>query len=262
VSEHQAKVHVAIETRPQGRIAWLEMDNPGRLNAGSLELVEDMIAKFGELAADDGLRAAVLTGHGDRAFMAGADLTELSGINDAETARHFITQLHRASASIRALPVPVIGRLRGYCLGGGLEVAAACDFRVADESFVMGMPEVMVGLPSVIEAALFPRLIGWGKTRELLLTGENYGAEAAFEMHFVEKLVPAVELDAAVDTWLERILAAGPVAVRSQKALIGKWEQLGLDAAIEAGIEHFADAYRGDEPARMMAPFLAGKSGT
>ena len=117
-------------------------------------------------------------------------------------------------------------------------------------------PEVRVGLPSVIEAALLPMLIGWGKTRELLLTGANYAADEAFAMGFVEKLVPAERRNASVDDWLDQILQSGAVAVRSQKALISRWERLGIDAAIEAGIEHFAAAYESDEPARMIAPFF------
>ena len=258
MTDEQPTVHVEIEERQAGRVAWVRMDNPAMLNAGSGPLVAKLIASFEALAKDDGLRAAVLTGAGERAFMAGADLNELS-VLEPESARKFITQLHLAAQSIRALPVPVIGRLRGFCLGGGLELAAACDFRLADDSFVMGMPEVKVGLPSVIEAALLPGLIGWGKTRELLLMGGNYNADEALAMRFVEKLVPAAELDAWVETWLERILAAGPIAIRSQKSLIGKWEELGLDAAIDAGIDHFSDAYDSDEPLAMLATYMKPK---
>ena len=259
MADAEAKVHVEIEERAQGRIAWVRMDNQRRLNAGSLALVARLKAAFEDLAGDDGLRAAVLTGAGERAFMAGADLNDLA-VLDPDSARHLITQLHLAAAAIRALPVPVIGRLRGFCLGAGLEIAASCDFRVADDSFVMGMPEVKVGLPSVIEAALLPQLIGWGKTRELLLTGVNFDAGEALAMHFVEKLVPAAELDAWVETWLQRILAGGPIVVRAQKALISQWEELGPAAAIEAGIDCFSDAYLTDEPRRMVAPFLKRNS--
>ena len=255
MTDAQAKVDVEVQERPQGRVAWVRMDHQRRLNAGSPALVAQLKAAFEGLAGDDALRAVVLTGAGDRAFMAGADLNELA-VLEPDSARHFITQLHLAAAAIRSLPVPVIGRLRGFCLGAGLEVAAACDFRVADDSFVMGMPEVRVGLPSVIEAALLPQLIGWGKTRELLLTGVNFDAEEALAMHFVEKLVPAAQLDAWVETWLDRILAAGPVAVRAQKALISSWEELSLAAAIEAGIDTFHDAFLTDEPRRMVAPHL------
>jgi enoyl-CoA hydratase/carnithine racemase len=252
-------VHVEVDTRPEGRVAYITMENPGRLNAGSPALIAALTENFEKLAGDDALRCVILSGAGDRAFMAGADISWLNGMT-RDTGRAFITSLHRASAAIRALPVPVIGRLKGYCLGGGLELAAACDFRVADDSLVMGMPEVKVGLPSVIEAALLPGLIGWGKTRELLLTGANYDARAASAMGFVERLVAADEIDAVVGSWVDQILANGPIAVRSQKALISKWEKLDLDAAIEVGIDHFADAYLTDEPNRLMAPFLKKRS--
>ena len=250
-----AKVNLKLDDRSCGRIAWVTMDNERRLNAGSLELVGQLMAVFDLISKDENLRAVVLTGAGDRAFMAGADLNDLSNMNPT-TGRHFITQLHKAAQVIRVCPVPVIGRLRGFCLGAGLELAAACDFRVADESFVMGMPEVKVGLPSVIEAALLPRLVGWGKAREILLTGANFNAEEAFEMGFVEKLVPTTELDTWVGVWLEKILEAGPVAVRAQKALIGQWEELGLSAAIEAGIDVFSEAFQTDEPKIKLAPFM------
>ncbi|MBT5193023.1 MAG: enoyl-CoA hydratase [Rhodospirillaceae bacterium] len=251
-------VDVKIEDRDAGRVAWVRMDNQRRLNAGSIELVDKLKAAVEKLAMDDDLRAVVLTGAGDRAFMAGADLNDLAGL-DPQSGRRFITQLHLAAAAIRGLPVPVIGRLRGVCMGAGLELAAACDFRVADESFLMGMPEVKVGLPSVIEAALLPGLIGWGKTRELLLMGGNFDADEALDMHFIEKLVPAAELDSWVEVWLDRILAAGPVAVRAQKALISQWEELGLDAASEAGIETFGNAFETDEPNRMLVSYVKPK---
>ena len=251
-----AAVRTAIEVRAGGaRVARVTISRPEKLNAANSAVIEGLIETFGELAQDDGLRAAVLTGAGDRAFMGGADINELSMLNP-DTGRHFITRLHLAASAIRALPVPVIGRMRGYCLGAGAELAAACDFRVADESFVIGMPEVNVGLPSVIEAALLPMLIGWGRTREMLLTGMHYDAEAAFRMGLVENLVAADELDAKVNERLDQICAAGALAVRSQKALIDKWERLAIDQAIEEGIDHLSDAYSTDEPHRMMQPFL------
>ena len=159
----------------------------------------------------------MLTGAGDRAFIGGADLNEL-GAMCADSARLYITRLHRACKAIRDCPVPVIGRINGYCLGAGLEVAASCDFRAAADTAQFGMPEVAMGLPSVIEAALLPGLIGWGRTREMLLTGAMFSAAEALAMGFVQKAVPAAELDAAVEPWLAAICRATPAAVRSQKA--------------------------------------------
>src|SRR5438045_9453273 len=95
---------------------------------------------------------------------------------DKSSARGFIARLHAASAALRQLPVPVIARINGYCLGAGLEIAASCDLRVAADHSTFGMPEVRVGIPSVIEAALLPCLIGWGKAAELIYTGESVSA--------------------------------------------------------------------------------------
>jgi enoyl-CoA hydratase/carnithine racemase len=135
-------------------------------------------------------------------------------------------------------------------------VAAACDLRIGADSAVFGMPEVRVGIPSVIEAALLPSLIGWGRTRELLLLGETIDAATALRWGLVERVVPAGELDAAVEACLAALLEAGPRAMRLQKRLIRQWEDLPASAAIAAGIDCFAQAYATDEPSRMMRAFL------
>ena len=137
----------------------------------------------------------------------------------------------------------MIGRLNGHTLGGGLEIAAACDFRVASQSAVFGMPEVKIGIPSVVEAALLPGLIGWGRTRRLLLLGDNIGAEEALKWGLVEKVVDDDALDGAVEEWVGCLGKSSRNAVRSQKQLISKWERLGLDSAIEAGIRQFGQAF-------------------
>ena len=145
-----ATVTTDFEDRAEGRVARLTIDEERRLNVLNSAQLERLMAAL-EPLADDDLRAVVLTGAG-RSFIGGADLNELKDF-DREMARGFITRLHEVCAAIRALPVPVIGRVNGFCLGGGLEVAAACDMRVACESAVFGMPEVKVGLPSEIGRA-------------------------------------------------------------------------------------------------------------
>lgn len=252
----QPAVHRRIEDRAGGRIATIAVDHPGKLNVLNTPLLEALVGAFDDLARDAALRVVVLTGAGERAFIGGADIRELATLTPA-TARGFITLLHRACDSIRRLPVPVLARIRGFALGGGLEVAAACDLRIAAEEARFGMPEVKVGIPSVIEAALLPGLIGWGRTRRLLLTGETIDAATAERWGLVERVVPGAALDAAVEEWTEAILACGPDAIRAQKALIAEWERLPLAQAIACGIDALADAYESDEPRRMMASFLA-----
>lgn len=251
-----SEVQQRIDDRgADGRVVWLTIDNHAKLNAVNSGLIEQLRDHALALAGDDGLRAVVLTGAGDRSFVGGADINELAA-NTPETGRRFITTLHEANAALRAVPVPVICRVNGFCLGAGLEIAASCDMRVAADTARFGMPEVRVGLPSVIEAALLPRLIGWGKTNELLLTGDMIDAGEARDCGLVERVVPMSGLDDAVDSWLGSILASGSRAVRSQKELIRKWEELPLEAAVEAGIDYLADAYTTDEPSRLMSKFL------
>ncbi len=180
----------------------------------------------------------------------------MAGLSSPADARIFITRVHHACDALRRVPVPVIARIEGYVLGAGLEVAASCDLRVACESALFGMPEVRIGLPSVIEAALLPGLIGWGRTRRLLLTGETIDAARALAWGLVEEVTPADALDEALEGILAGILHAGPEAVRQQKALIAAWEDLPLREAVQRGIDCFEDAWRADEPRRMVTAHL------
>jgi enoyl-CoA hydratase/carnithine racemase len=175
---------------------------------------------------------------------------------DAAGARAFITLVHRTCDVFRRMPVPVIARIQGYVFGAGVEVAAACDMRVAATDAQFGMPEVRLGVPSVVEAALLPMLIGWGRTRQWLLTGDPIDAATALDWGLVETVVPPDQLDAAVERLLASILASGPSAVRLQKALINDWEELPPRLAIQRGIDSFASAWETDEPCRMMQDFL------
>jgi len=255
MTEEIGDVRVEIDDRADGRVATVTVDYQAKLNILGRARSERLRDAFLGLAGDEELRAVVLTGAGRRAFIGGADITEMVALEPG-SARTFITTLHEACQAIRDLPVPVIARIEGYCLGAGLEVAASCDLRVASERSSFGMPEVRVGLPSVIEAVLLPSLVGWGRTRELVYTGENWDAYEAQRAGLLERVVPSDALDAAVERWLSSILANGPRAVRAQKRLIGQWERLSLDEAIAASIDLFEATWEDDEPRDAMRAFL------
>lgn len=242
-------VLVDIETRPAGKVARVTINRPHKLNSLDPATIANLTAAATSLHTLADLRAVVLTGAGEKAFAGGADFKVLAGL-DQDGGEAFITALHKMIAAFRDVPVPVIARINGYCLGGALELAAGCDLRVASSNAVLGMPEVKIGLPSVIEAALLPRLIGWGRASEMLLTGENIDAATAERIGLVEKVVPPAELDAAVEQWLASILAAGPNAIRLQKRLMRQWESLVPDQAIQAGIACFRESYATDEAKR------------
>jgi enoyl-CoA hydratase len=248
----QTWVEVQRDTRG---VARLTINNPAKLNTLNTAVMTDLIAAAEALGRDRSVRAVVLCGAGERAFIGGADIREMAGL-DAGSARSFITMVHRSCNVFRRMPVPVIARIQGWTLGAGLEVAAACDMRVAAEGARFGMPEVRVGLPSVVEAALLPGLIGWGRARRLLLTGETIDAATALSWGLVEEVVPADQLDVAVERLVDSVLASGPHAVRLQKALIEDWQAMAVDAAIQHGIDGFVDAWATDEPLEMLAAFL------
>src|SRR5262245_8906626 len=253
-----ARVKVQVAERRDGRIAHVTVDNAKKLNSLSTPLILELTSAFAKLATDRELRAVVLTGAGERAFIGGADLNELGGLC-ADSARLFITRLHQACKAIRDCPAPVIGRINGFCLGAGLEVAASCDMRAAADAARFGMPEVQMGLPSVIEAALLPGLIGWGKTREMLLTGELSTAAEALAMGFLQQVVTAGELDSAVETWLAAICRAAPQAIRAQKALMNRWQRVSVEEGVMAGIDALSDAYKTGEPQAAIRAFFAAK---
>lgn len=253
-----ARIGLRLDAREGGAVAYLTVDNRAKLNTLDRALMTEFIEKVERLAARDDLRALVLNGAGGKAFIGGASIPEMAAL-DRDSAAAFITLVHRTCDGLRRLPVPVIARIDGYALGAGLEVAVSCDLRIATSRAKFGMPEVKVGIPSVVEAALIPRLIGAGHARELLMLGETVDAETALRWGLVERVVAPERLDAEVETMVAALLAAGPQAVREQKALMQRWEKLPIDAAVAAGIEAFARAFETDEPKCMLSAFAKRK---
>jgi enoyl-CoA hydratase len=252
------RIQSALEARAGGRVARLTLANPAKLNALDAAAMLELTEAMGRLAGDAELRAVVLTGEGDKAFSGGVDVAELGAATRA-TAREGITRLHRCITAVRECPVPVIARVNGYCIGGALELAAACDLRIAADHARFGMPEVRLGIPSVIEAALLPRLMGAGHARWLLLTGELIDAAEALHWGLVERVVAAQGLDAEVDHALDAILEGGAEAIRTQKRLNRAYEELPFADAVAASIDAFEQAYAGGEPEHMIGDYLRRK---
>jgi enoyl-CoA hydratase len=222
------------------------------LEPGMIRLLAEA---FATLAGDTGVRLAVLTG-GGRAFSAGMDLGVLASL-DVAGARALITALHRAIEAVHHAPFPVVAAVNGPCLGAGFELALACDLRVATTAATFGLPEVRVGVPSVIEAALLPPLVGPGRAAELLLTGEAIPADRALAWGLVNRVVDPLDLEPAVDDLIGKILAGGPAAIRLQKQLMLRWRYTDLATAIHCGVDAFALAYATGEPVEGAAAFLA-----
>lgn len=241
-----------------GRVARITFNNPAKRNALGLGGKTRFIEVMASIKHDASLRAVVITGAGDKSFVGGTNLAEMKDF-DLDQAEASATKTHRVCDAVRQCPVPTIARVNGYCFGSGFEIAACADMRVGVEGAKFGMPEVRFGIPSGMEASALPRLIGWGKATELVLTGDHIDAEEAFRIGFLNRLVAPDALDGVVDAWIASLLVCGPNAVRIQKRLIMDWDRMSVTDGARAGIQAYVESYRSDEPNRLMSAFLAGK---
>jgi enoyl-CoA hydratase len=244
-----------VIVRRAGRVGRITLNRPERLNVLGSELIQAATASFAELGSDETLSVIVLDGAG-RAFSAGADVRELRDFKP-DQARDFISHLHGLFATIRGLDQVVVAVVHGPALGAGCELAAACDLRVAAATATFGMPEVRVGLPSVIEAALLVPLIGLSRAAEWVYTGDVVSAAEAERQGFVNRLVPEEALAAALEL-AGRLATYSRHALRLQKALVRRWYyDETLDRAVKLGIDAFVAAYRdSDDPREAMTAFL------
>jgi enoyl-CoA hydratase/carnithine racemase len=241
-----------------GLVAYITVNNPEKRNTVGMLGKRAIADTFDRLGRNDKIRVAVITGAGDKSFIAGADIHEMRDL-DAEHAaiEHGLT--HTANEAIRQFPVPVIARINGWCLGFGMELATACDLRIGIDGAKFGMPEVRVGIPSGMEANLLPPLIGWGKTMELVFTGDLMDADEALRCGFLQKKVSPDDLDAAVERMVASILLGGPRALRLQKRLVRDWECMSISDGVAQGIRACVEARSTDEPRRMMQAFIDRK---
>lgn len=244
---------MTIELKDHGNgVVSLHLARPDKRNALNSEMVLALQDAGRSLAQNDELRVVVLEGSGDRVFSAGADINELSGLNP-DTARAFITNLYQAIEAIRNIPVPVICKIQGACIGGAMELAAACDLRITSINATFCMPEVRVGIPSVIQAALLPRLMGKGRADWMVLSGDVIDAGTAYEWGFIEKCVEPDQLNSTTEDAVQSILSSAPQAVRTQKHLCRGWDDQSTDTAIGVSIDAFAASYQSSEPADYLA---------
>lgn len=202
-----------IKLVDQEGVLWVTVNRPEKLNALTVATVQELDRALGEAAADPGVLAVVVTGAGDRAFVAGADISELNQLGP-EAAKEFALRGQAVFARIERMTKPVVAAVNGFALGGGCELAMACHLRVASTNAAFGQPEVKLGLiPGYAGTQRLPRLVGRGRALELLMSGRNVKADEAERIGLVNRVVEPVALTQAVTELLQSILANGPVAV-------------------------------------------------
>lgn len=246
-----------VEVDGQG-VARVTLSAGGPLNIISKATALGVAAILRQLAGRQDVRAVVLAGSGLKTFIGGADIRELAVLTPS-SAREFISALSEMCEAARDLPVPVVCAMRGWCIGVGLELAAACDIRIASSDAQFVMPEVKIGIPSVIHGALLSRLVGEGRARWLMLTGESIDAATAERWGLVSQVVPGDELDATVGALAGALAELSPSGMRAQKRVLRTSEEPHLDACIRHSVEIFGAAYESADPGRAMGEFLNRK---
>jgi enoyl-CoA hydratase len=226
-----------VDLKIEGGVARIFLNRPEKVNALHSALLDALLEAIRKIGADEKVRVVVLGGHG-KAFCGGADVNELSKL-DASNAGAFVGRIHAVCAALRRLPVPVVARLHGAVIGAGLEIAAACDLRIATDDTRFSMPEVRLGIPSVVEAALLPRLMGSGRAAWLVLTGEAIDARRALEWGLIEEIGD----DSVVEILVEKLLKGEREALRMQKQLLQLWDESPLAESVAHSIQLFAEAH-------------------
>jgi len=228
-----------ILTEKTDGILWLTLNRPGRMNAFNLELIDEVFAAVEEADADDEVRCVVMKGEGDRAFSAGADLTIFADLSP-EGAIATSERGQRLMDRIEASPKPFVAAIHGFCLGGGLEAALACDFRVAAESAQLGSPEVNLGIiPGWGGTQRLSRLLGLGRAKEVVFLGDRMSADQALSIGLVHKVVPLESLYDEAEALAKRLAAGPPVALGVAKRAMNRGSELPLEEGLKLEAESF-----------------------
>jgi enoyl-CoA hydratase len=237
-------------------VATITFNRPKALNAMNAETVGELFEALKICRDDDAVKAIVLTGAGDRAFVAGADIAHMQSLRPQE-ALLFMEQGHEAMRFLETMAKPSIAAVNGFALGGGLEISLACDIRIASEKAVFGQPEMLIGLiPGWGGTQRLPRLIGMGLAKELILTGGQISAQRAYEIGLVNKVVPPDQLLAEAGAMGRKLAGMPAFAIKMAKHSINFGFDMALDNANRLEMECIAQCFSTDDQKEGMKAFL------
>ncbi len=237
------------------RVAVITINRPEKRNALNIQTRAEGAAILDELRADDSVRVVIITGAGDKAFIAGADIAEFAD-RTAISQREIMLERGLFNA-VETFPKPIIAMVNGYCLGGGCEVALACDIRVASETASFGQPEINLGIiPGGGGTQRLPRLVGEGKAMEMILTGEIIDAQTAFNLGLVNHVVPADQLEIKTMEIANRIAEKSPIALRLAKEAIKLASRSNLDEGLRREVDLFALCFSSADKDEGVTAFL------
>jgi enoyl-CoA hydratase len=239
----------------RGPVAIVTINRPDKRNALNIKTREEGAAALEQLQDDEAIRVVVITGAGDKAFIAGADISEFAG-RTALTQRDVMLGRSLFTA-IDVFPKPVIAMINGYCLGGGCELALACDLRIASATASFGQPEINLGIiPGGGGTQRLTRLIGEGKSMEMILTGDIINAEIAFSLGLVNHVVPVDQLETKTMEIANRIAEKSPIALRMAKEAVKLASRSNLDEGLRREVDLFALCFSSEDKAEGVSAFL------
>ncbi len=243
-------------------VALVTIDNPP-MNALSGALLEELEAELDALDADDGVHVVVLRGAGERAFVAGADIKEFPALRESASEGGSARGIQKLGHRMDAARTPFVAAIRGFCLGGGLELAMCCDVRVCADDAMLGQPEIKLGLiPGGGGTQRLPRLVGAGRAMFLNLTGDFVDAETAYAWGLVEKVVPVAELEDAALEIAARIASQSPHAVGVLRELARTTRDLPLEEGLRREADGFARCLRSEDGAEGISAFIEKRAPT
>ncbi|HEY0544203.1 MAG TPA: enoyl-CoA hydratase-related protein, partial [Pyrinomonadaceae bacterium] len=253
--ESLSKTYETLLVERRGRVAIVTINRPEKRNALNIQTREEGAQVLEELRDDDSVGVVVFTGAGDKAFIAGADISEFAG-RTALTQREVMLGRSLFTA-IDSFPKPVIAMVNGYCLGGGCELALACDLRIASETASFGQPEINLGIiPGGGGTQRLTRLVGEGKAMELILSGEIIDAHTAYNIGLVNTVVPAADLAAKTMELANRIAEKSPIALRMAKEAVKLASRSNLDEGLRREVDLFALCFSSEDKDEGVNAFL------
>lgn len=242
----------------EGNIEWITLNNPAKANCLSRDMLIDLIKHLQMLKDNEQVSVVIITGSGESAFSAGMDVNEFVGLTP-QTGYELISLLKQVCELVRKIPQAVVVAINGYCIGGAMEIAMAADIRVATKDAIFIMPEIKLGIPSVLDSVLLQQHIGLSRAKEMLLTGDAVSAVEINQFGFLNALVELSELKATAESFARRIAINHRVTIKQQKDLFETWQNTSLDTAIQDSMNQFALSFSTGVPQEKIAEFFAAK---
>lgn len=242
-----------------GSIEWIIFNRPEKLNCLTRENLLQIAQHLKQISTNENVRVIIFTGTGEKAFSAGMHVNEFNQLTPQD-AYELISELKMVCESIRTIPQPVIMAINGYCIGGAMEMSMAADIRIASKNTLFSMPEINLGIPSVLDSVLLEKHVGLSLAKEMLLFGESVDVERMNQFGFLNAVVELSELKDVAKEFAEKLIDKPFFTIKQQKELFETWQNSNLDYAIQDSVNKFALAFTTNIPQQRLDDFLSKKT--